>query len=191
MYTKLLNQIAQHLSVTESLQALIEDSFIPFTVAKNTIIEEEGKIPQHLYFINEGYLRSFYYDSAGDENTTYLATPENYIASFLSLSQQKIAAENIETITDCKLLKIERTDFMKIVQTENRFTQYSLGIFEKAFSKMNDRANDLATLTAEQRYSKVINDHSDLLQNVPIQYIASFLGIKPQSLSRIRKQMIK
>ncbi len=191
MYSKLYTHIAQNIIVTEALKQTIEQYFTPFKILKNTIIEEEGKVPEYLYFVNEGYLRSFYYDDQGDEVTTYLATPEQYMASFLSLSQQKISTENVETITDCDLLKISRTDFLKIIEKDYSFRDYSLSIFEKAFSKMNQRANDLATLTAEQRYSQLLKNEGNILQNVPIQYIASFLGIKPQSLSRIRKQMIK
>jgi CRP/FNR family transcriptional regulator, anaerobic regulatory protein len=191
MFDKLYAHIAQSLSVSEDLKQIIEQYFTPLQAPKNTIIEEEGKIPQYLYFINEGYMRSFYYDNDGDEITTYLATPEQYMASFLSLSQQKISTENLETITDCSLLKVSREDFLKIIESQPIFRDYSLKIFEQAFTKMNQRANDLATLTAEQRYSELINNQGNILQNVPIQYIASFLGIKPQSLSRIRKQMIK
>jgi CRP/FNR family transcriptional regulator, anaerobic regulatory protein len=160
-------------------------------VAKNTIIEEEGKIPQYLYFVNEGYLRSFYYDNDGDEVTTFLGLPEQYMASFLSLSQQIVSNENIETITDCSLFKVKREDFLKIVDQFPGFREYSLSIFESAFVQMNQRANDLATLSAEQRYTQLINKQGNILQNVPIQYIASYLGIKPQSLSRIRKQIMK
>jgi CRP/FNR family transcriptional regulator, anaerobic regulatory protein len=191
MFPKLYAHIAQNLNLTEDLKLTIEQYFTPLQVSKNTIIEEEGKVPQHLYFVNEGYLRSFYYDNDGDEVTTYLATPEQYMASFLNLSQQKISSENIETITDCSLLKISREDFLKIIEKYPDFREYSLQIFERAFSQMNQRANDLATLTAEQRYTQLLNNQGNILQNVPIQYIASFLGIKPQSLSRIRKQMIK
>jgi CRP/FNR family transcriptional regulator, anaerobic regulatory protein len=191
MFPKLYAHIAQNLNLTEDLKLTIEQYFTPLQVSKNTIIEEEGKVPQHLYFVNEGYLRSFYYDNDGDEITTYLATPDYYMASFLSLSQQKVSNENIETITDCSLLKISREDFLKIIEKYPDFREYSLQIFERAFSQMNQRANDLATLTAEQRYTQLLNNQGNILQNVPIQYIASFLGIKPQSLSRIRKQMIK
>jgi CRP/FNR family transcriptional regulator, anaerobic regulatory protein len=191
MLSKLYTHIAQNLHLTEDLKQTIEQYFIPLQILKNTIIEEEGKVPQYLYFVNEGYMRSFYYDNQGDEATTYLATPEQYMASFLSLSQQKVSTENIETITDCSLLKISREDFLKIIEKYPDFREYSLQIFERAFSQMNQRANDLATLTAEQRYTQLIKTQGNILQNVPIQYIASFLGIKPQSLSRIRKQMIK
>jgi CRP/FNR family transcriptional regulator, anaerobic regulatory protein len=191
MFPKLYAHIAQNLNLTEDLKLTIEQYFTPLQVSKNTIIEEEGKVPQYLYFVNEGYLRSFYYDNNGDEVTTYLATPEHYMASFLSLSQQKSSTENIETITDCSLLKISRENFLEIIEKYPDFREYSLQIFERAFSQMNQRANDLATLTAEQRYTQLLNNQGNILQNVPIQYIASFLGIKPQSLSRIRKQMIK
>jgi CRP/FNR family transcriptional regulator, anaerobic regulatory protein len=190
-FLKLQAHFAQNFHLTEALKTLFEQYFIPLQVPKNTVIEEESKIPQHLYFINEGYLRSFYYDNDGDEVTTFLATPSHYVADFLSLSQQKKSNENIEAITDCQLLKVHRDDFMKIIEQNEHFKAYSLKIFEQAFSAMNKRANDLATLTAEQRYSQLLKNQGLILQNVPIQYIASFLGIKPQSLSRIRKQMIK
>jgi CRP/FNR family transcriptional regulator, anaerobic regulatory protein len=187
MLSKLYAHIAQNLVIIEELKQTVEQYFTPLQVSKNTIIEEESKVPQYLYFVNEGYLRSFYYDNDGDEVTTYLATPEHYMASFLSLSQQKVSNENIETITDCSLLKISREDFLKIIEKYSDFREYSLQIFERAFSQMNQRANDLATLTAEQRYTQLLNNQGNILQNVPIQYIASYLGIKPQSLSRIRK----
>jgi CRP/FNR family transcriptional regulator, anaerobic regulatory protein len=91
MLSKLYAHIAQNATITEELKQTIEQYFTPLQATKNTIIEEEGKIPRHLYFINEGYLRSFYYDNNGDEVTTYLANSEHFIASFLNLSQQKIS----------------------------------------------------------------------------------------------------
>ncbi len=60
MHSKLLHHISLQLSVDENLQTKLEAIFEPIQVAKNSIIEGEGKIPQHLYFINEGYMRSFY-----------------------------------------------------------------------------------------------------------------------------------
>jgi CRP/FNR family transcriptional regulator, anaerobic regulatory protein len=191
MFSKLYAHIAPNAPLTEALKQLCADYFTPVQVPKNTIVEEEGKVPKYLYFINKGYMRSFYYDNNGDEVTTYLANSGQYMAAFLNLSQQKVSNENIETITDCQLLKIDRDGFMKIIEQNHGFQQYSLRIFEQAFSTMNQRANDLATLTAEQRYTQLLENQGTILQNVPIQYIASYLGIKPQSLSRIRKQLIK
>jgi predicted GTPase len=63
-------------------------------------------------------------------------------------------------------------------------------IFEHAFLSTATRANDLATLSAEQRYKKLMVQHPEIIHNIPIQHIASFLGMKPESLSRIRRQII-
>jgi hypothetical protein len=64
-------------------------------------------------------------------------------------------------------------------------------MLEKSISSATLRANDLALLNAEQRYHKMLDQQAHFIQNIPLQYIASYLGIKPQSLSRIRKQIIK
>lgn len=191
MLFHLYAHISQSFLLTKEQKEKIEPFFLPVNIPKNTLIEEEGKVPQHMYFINEGHMRSFYYNNDGDEVTTHLASAGQYMAAFLSLSQQKKSTENIETVTDCSLLKVSRGDFFNIMELVPEFKEYSLNIFETAFSTMNQRANDLATLTAEQRYTQLLTNQGHILQNVPIQYIASYLGIKPQSLSRIRKQMIK
>ena len=78
----------------------------------------------------------------------------------------------------------------KLIDESETFKQFSLIIFQQAMASTEMRANDLAILNAEQRYKKFITDKSSILQNVPVQYIASFLGMKPESLSRIRRQII-
>jgi CRP/FNR family transcriptional regulator, anaerobic regulatory protein len=80
---------------------------------------------------------------------------------------------------------------VELIDKNQNFKQFSLVIFEHAISNNQIRANDFATLTAELRYKKLIEQQPEIIQNVPIQYIASYLGKKPQSLSRIRKQLIK
>jgi hypothetical protein len=78
-----------------------------------------------------------------------------------------------------------------LIDKNENFKKLSLVIFEQSVAATQIRANDFATLTAELRYKKLIDYQPEIIQHVPIQYIASYLGIKPQSLSRIRKQIIK
>jgi CRP-like cAMP-binding protein len=177
--------------ITEIDIKICESYFEPMNYYKNAIIEVEGKIPKHLYFVYEGYMRLFYNDDKGDEITTYIASPKNYITSFLEFIHQKKSNQNLECINDCKCYRIERSNLVKLIDTNENFKDFSLVIFEQAIATSNVRANDLATLTAESRYKKILENRPDIIHNVPIQYIASYLGIKPQSLSRIRKQIIK
>ena len=108
----------------------------------------------------------------------------------LLLSQTK-SNENLECITNCEFYKIERSKLVELIDKSENFKKLSLAIFEQSVATTQLRANDFATLTAELRYKKLVEQQPELIKNVPVQYIASYLGIKPQSLSRIRKQLIK
>ncbi len=136
-------------------------------------------------------MRLFYYDDNGDEVTTLIASPNRFITSFLDFIHQKKSNENLECITDCEFYRIERSKMLELIDKNENFKKFSLVIFEQAIATNQIRANDFATLTADLRYKKLMEQQPEIIQNVPIQYIASYLGIKPQSLSRIRKQLLK
>ncbi len=190
MLDKLLNIISKKITFNKTDIQLCKKYFEPINYLKNHIVEEQDKIPEYLYFIVSGYMRLFYYDENGDENTNQINTPSNFVASYLSLIQGTPAKENLECITDCELIRIKKTDLRALIDESENFKSYSLIIFETAMANTQIRANDLATLNAEQRYRKLLETQAEILQNVPIQYIASYLGMKPESLSRIRKNMI-
>lgn len=190
MQQNLIDTISKKVTLTDKDIALCATYFEPVTSTKNCIIEEQDKIPQYLYFIASGCMRLFYYDENGDEITSHISSANNFLASFLSFINQKKAKENVECITECALLRISRTNIVTLIDNSENFKHFSLIIFEQAIASAEIRANDLATLVAEQRYKKLMETQPDILQNVPIQYIASYLGIKPQSLSRIRRQII-
>jgi CRP/FNR family transcriptional regulator, anaerobic regulatory protein len=136
-------------------------------------------------------MRLFYDDDNGDDVTVLIASPNRFITSFLDFIHEKKSNLNLECITDCACYRIERSKLVELIDKNDNFKKFSLVIFEQAIATTQIRANDLATLTAESRYKKLIEQQPEIIQNVPIQYIASYLGIKPQSLSRIRKQLIK
>jgi CRP/FNR family transcriptional regulator, anaerobic regulatory protein len=176
--------------LTEEDKQLCASYFEPVTSVKNTVLEMQGTIPRYLYFVSAGFMRLFYADDNGAEATTYFGTPGDFIAPFLSFINGVKAKESVACITDCEILRILKTDLAELISKSDNFKQFSLVIFEQAIGAAEKRANDLATLTAGQRYGKLMKQQPEILQHVPIQYIASFLGIKPESLSRIRRQMI-
>jgi CRP/FNR family transcriptional regulator, anaerobic regulatory protein len=190
MFDKLIHTISQKVTLNENDIKLCSTYFETISYPKNYIVEEQDKIPEYLYFIVSGFMRLFYYDENGDENTNQINVPTNFVASYLSLIQGTTAKENLECITDCNLFRIKKSDLRTLIDESENFKSFSLIIFETAMANTEIRANDLATLNAEQRYRKLLETQADILQNVPIQYIASYLGMKPESLSRIRKNMI-
>jgi CRP-like cAMP-binding protein len=190
-YDKLLVEISK--TGKPSIEDIdnIQKSFIPISATRNSVLEEQDKTPQYLYFINSGFMRLFYYDKNGEEQTTFLCSQTGFITSFSSFINQTKATENVECITDCELLRISQLDAKQLVEKSEIFKNFFLVMFEKSISLATLRANDLALLNGEQRYQKMIDEQPHFIQNIPLQYIASFLGIKPQSLSRIRKLFIK
>jgi CRP-like cAMP-binding protein len=190
-HERLLAEISQIRKLTVEDRDNVKKNFIPVSATRNSVLEEQGKVPQYLYFIDSGFMRLFYYDENGEEQTTFLSSQSGFIASFSSLINQTKATENVECITDCELFKISYVDAKKLVENSENFKNFFLVMFEKSISSASTRANDLAMLNAEQRYQKMIDQQPHFIQNIPLQYIASYLGIKPQSLSRIRKQAIK
>lgn len=191
MTDSFLNIFSSYVQLTESDIEFCKQYFELISLPKNNIAEEENKIPRHLYFITEGFMRLFYYDDNGDEVTTLIASPNRFITSFLDFIHQKKSKENLECITDCEFYQIERSKMLELIDKNENFKKFSLVIFEQAIATNQIRANDFATLTADLRYKKLMEQQPEIIQNVPIQYIASYLGIKPQSLSRIRKQLFK
>jgi CRP/FNR family transcriptional regulator, anaerobic regulatory protein len=190
MQQKLIEVIEKKVLLTGADKELCVKYFEPVTIAKNGLLEQEDKIPQYLYFVSAGFMRLFYTDDNGAEVTTYFGTPGDFIASFLSFINGEKAKESVACITDCEILRILKSNLAELISKSDNFKQFSLIIFQQAIGAAEKRANDLATLNAEQRYRKMMEQQPEILQHIPLQYIASFLGIKPESLSRIRRQMI-
>jgi len=191
MHENLLKIIRQKINISDKDVELCIEYFEPIIFPKNRIIEEEGKIPQYLYFVVSGYMRLFYYNDNGDEITSHINCPPGFITSYFNFINQTKATENVECITECELLRITKNNLDLITSKSDAFKDFSIWVFQQSITYNENRSKELATLTAEQRYQKLIDNYPHIIHNVPLQYIASFLGMNSKSLSRIRKQMIK
>ena len=191
MHEQLLKIVRQQSKITDYEISLCKEYFEPVLFPKNRVIEEEGKVPQYLYFVVSGYMRLFSYNDNGDEITSHINCPPGFITSYPNFINRTIAADNLECITECELLRIDKINLDLLTSKSENFKDFSIMVFQQSIAYNENRSKDLATLTAEQRYQKLLNNYPQILHNVPLQYIASFLGMNSKSLSRIRKQIIK
>jgi len=190
MHQHLLNIISQKVSLTEADIDLCNACFEPVLFPKNRVIEESGKVPRYLYFVVKGFMRLFHHNDNGDEVTTHINCPPGFLTSYSHFINQTKADENVECITGCELLRITRADLDRLTNQSAAFKDFSIQIFQQSIAYNEARSKELATLTAEQRYKRLIENYPGIIHHVPVQYIASFLGMKPESLSRIRKRML-
>lgn len=191
MHDQLIHLITQRVSLSTQEREWCAASFQPVSITKNTIIEKAGEVPEYLYFIASGYLRIFHLNEKGEEITTHINCPPGFITSYFNYINQVPSDENLESITDCQLLRITKTNLEELIDKSTAFKDFSISVFQESISYNENRSRELATLTAEQRYLKLIKEYPGIIQNVPLQYIASFLGMNSKSLSRIRKQVIR
>lgn len=191
MQNHLIQLISQNIILSDEDKDLCIRYFEPVLYPKNRILEEEGKIPVYLYFVISGFVRLFHYNDKGEEVTTHINCPPGFITSYTNFTNQTKSDEMLECITSCELLRITKHDLDMLIQQRSTFKDFSFMVFQQSLSYNEKRAKELATLSAEQRYLKLMTEHPEVLQNVPMQYIASFLGMNPKSLSRIRKQIIR
>jgi len=190
MHEHLLNIISAKVKLAEKDISLCKEYFEPVIFPKNRIIEEEGKIPKYLYYVVSGFIRLFHYNEMGDEITTHINCPPGFITSYFNFINQAKSNENVECITACELLRINKNNLDLITDGSPVLKDFSIYVFQQAITYNENRSKELATLTGEQRYKNLIDNYPAILHSVPVQYIASFLGMKPESLSRIRKKII-
>lgn len=148
-----------------------------------------GDVCKELAFVVKGALRSYSIDDKGVEHISQLALENHWVADLYSYITQTPSEFAIEAIEDTEVLLISAFDldiiYLKVPVMERFFRK----LFEKAYIAALIRLNSTQSEPADIRYRKLVDKHPDLLQRVPLIYIASFLGITPESLSRIRKNL--
>lgn len=126
----------------------------------------------------------------GEEITTEMNNESRFFTSYNHFANRTISNENIECITECSLLRIKRNDEDVLFSESIILSKYTILLFQKIIEREKERINELTTLNAKERYLKFIVNNPNVLKSVPLQYIASYLGIKPETISRIRRDLI-
>ncbi len=135
-------------------------------------------------------MRKYYINDKGEEIIVELNNGPRFFTSYFHFAQQTVTNEYLQCITDCELLRITHADAQSSAKTSYTQKDYTIKLFQQIQNEDSQRINDLANLTAEQRYMKLMKEAPAIIKNVPLKYIASYLGIKPESLSRIRREII-
>ncbi|PZU88744.1 MAG: Crp/Fnr family transcriptional regulator [Chryseobacterium sp.] len=153
---------------------------------KDDYFVEAGKMFNQVVFILEGILRICYYNNKGEEITKYFVD-ENRL--FANPYKGEPMTEYIQAVTDCKLIVFSQKDWNELSQTIIDWDNIVNKIFQKALIEKLDRRSSLVSVDATTRYLTFLEKFPNLANRVPLSFIASYLGITQQSLSRIRKNI--
>ncbi|PZX11744.1 CRP-like cAMP-binding protein [Breznakibacter xylanolyticus] len=185
---KLLYYFKKWTDLTEAEEAIIMSVFESVVIKKKNEMLVAGQVCSHLYFITKGCLRSYYIDTKGTEHIYQIRMDNNWISDLESFFSQKPSKYHIETLEDSHLLCITHERMEQLLVEVPRLERYFRILFQKAYVNALNRLNATMWKTAIDRYNDMIQEHPEVFQRVPLVYIASYLGITPESLSRIRRQ---
>jgi CRP-like cAMP-binding protein len=185
----LFDNFNKYALITESDFEQIEKIMSKRFVKKRKTLLTEGDISRYIYFIEKGALRSFTIDKEGAEHVIQLALEDHWIADLYSFVTQVPGNINIEAIEDSEVLLLPHHELDLLYDQVPALERYFRHLFQRAYVGLQQRLNTTVSLNAEDRYRMLIYDFPQVAARVPLIYVASFLGITPESLSRIRKQL--
>ena len=159
------------------------------TLAKNDFYTKSGRYCNRLSFVQSGLIRVFanYQDK---EVTQWISTKGYFITDLSSLIFQTPARFSIQALTDCTLYTIDSNDYKNIGNSIPNWHELEKLFIAKCFVTLEDRVFSFLSMSAEERYHLFFEQQPELFNQVPLQYIASMLGMTPETFSRIRKKSI-
>ncbi len=169
-------------------------SYIKFvTLKKRAHFAREGKVCDQIAFILDGSVR-YYYIKDGEEITSYFSFEHEFTSSYNSFLTRQPANNYIQALEDTQLLTLDYEDVQKMYA--DPILAYKMERFGRLIAEFylicyDERVTSFVTQSPEERYLKLLENGREILQRIPQHYIATFLGITPVSLSRIRRRMLK
>jgi CRP-like cAMP-binding protein len=187
--TELEKYIQNYFSVDQAELIKISTFFKPVALKKGDYFLKTGKYSDRLGFVQTGIIREFVFID-DKEVTKWISTKGYFVVDLSSFIFKLPARWNIQALTDCELYVIDKNDYQKIGQVFPGWIELEKLFIAKCFTVLEDRIITHLSMTAEERYNQLFNFNKDLFNQVPLQYLASMLGITPETLSRLRKKAV-
>lgn len=190
MYTELIKVFSQFTKLTDQDRLILREIFKPKTLKKNQYFLMEGQKNDKAAFIRKGLMR--YYVIKNDEDSTLEFSQESeFVADFPSFAQRGNSTQYIQAVEDCELLVASYDGVQRVYNEISNGNLIGRLVMEHRFVIMMNQLLSIYMHNPEERYKHFIESYGSIAQRIPQYLIASYIGIKPQSLSRIRNRMKK
>lgn len=191
MYEPILASVAQHIQLTEQEQQFFTSLLRPRTLRKKQYLLQAGDVSRFENFVVKGLLRAYTVDAKGQEHIAMFAPEGWWISDLYSFLTQTPGNQNIDALEDSEVLQIEKQDLEKLYLQVPKFDRFFRILLQNAFVANQQRIIASISQTAEEQYLAFIKKYPSLEQRVPQHQVASYLGITPETISRIRRSLQK
>ena len=189
MFDVLFSHILKKVSLTEEEKSLLKSFFNAKNLRKKEFLLQEGEICHYLSFVSKGLLRSYHIDEKGDEHMNLFAWEGWWSSDIYSFSFNEIAQFNIDALEDSELLLITRENLEEMTLQIPKMDRYFRILFQNSLATKERRLVSSNSYTAKEKYIQLAESNPQMIQRVPQNLIASYLGLAPETLSRIKKNI--
>ncbi len=187
MYEQILTNISKHITLTEGEKSVFTALLAIRKLRKNQYLLQAGDVCRVETFVNSGLLRAYNADENGTERIIMFAPEDWWISDLYSLLTETPSTLHIDALEDIEVVCIEKPNLEKLYAQLPKFERFMRIAFQNAFVSQQRRILGAISQSAEERYLSFIQKYPALQQRVPQVQIASYLGITPETLSRVRR----
>jgi CRP-like cAMP-binding protein len=188
MINSLLDNIQNLITLSQAEKDIVTSLFKEKKYKKGDYFLADGQVCKQVGFVTKGLMR-YYINHDGEEKTYAFSQENQYVCNYESFLPQSPSSKIIQALEDSDVLVISYNDLQKLYANVREGERFGRIAIEAVFLQILKDINSFYTETPEVRYERFLKNHADLQQRISQYYIASFIGVKPQSLSRIRKRI--
>lgn len=186
MFEQLKEGFQEHVSLTDEEWELCKNNFRPKRMLKRQFLLQEGDVCRELAFVEKGALYSYSVDSKGNQHVIRFAFEGWWMANLQSFFTKEPTRLNIEVLEDSELLMLDRQNHEKLLEEIPAYERYHRIILQNAYVALQQRVENALGLTAEKKYNRLLEQNPEFMNRVPLNLVASYLGMSPETLSRVR-----
>lgn len=185
----LINYLLQFGNLNKQQIELIKSKAVFKEIKKDEYYHEAGKIPREVIFLTEGIMRVSYFNNKGDDITKYFMEESRFVADINNYNQNTPSTEYIQAVTDCKYIAISKTAMEELSMTIIEWDKIISKITAKGLAEKLNKISLMMSEDGTERYLQFLTKFPNLVNRIPLSYLASYLGVTQSSLSRIRKNI--
>ncbi|GAA4165806.1 Crp/Fnr family transcriptional regulator [Chryseobacterium ginsenosidimutans] len=189
MFKVLLSHIQNKVDLSKEEKIELQSFFVFKKLRKKQYLLQEGDMCKHISFVRKGLLKSYFLDEKGGEHINMFAFEGWWISDFNSFINQEKAVLNIDAIEETELLMITRDDYEKLMLEIPAMERYFRILYQNSLVTKDYRLIVSSGFTAEEKYTQLMKNNPEIIKRVPHNLIASYLGLAPETVSRIRKKI--
>jgi CRP-like cAMP-binding protein len=190
MFELILANVSKHITLTDEEKEYFIPILQPKKLRRRQYLVQAGEPCRYECFVTKGCLRQYYVDDKGLERILSFAVEDYWMSDMYGLITGQPALTNIDALEDCALILIEKNAFEELLVRVPKFERFFRIILQRAFVSHQRRIIENISLQADERYYRFVERYPALEQRLPQKQIAAYLGITPESLSRIRRQRL-